>query len=98
MSHFYTLMKSPVGTLTLVASGKGLTAILWPQDDPKRVTLPVLTRGDDHPVLLQAQKELGEYFAGKRTRFTVRLDFAGTDFQKRVWRALLEIPFGETRS
>ena len=98
MSHFCKTMKSPVGTLTLVASGKGLVAILWPQDDPKRVKLPALTRDDDHPVLVQTQKELGEYFAGKRTRFTVKLDFAGTDFQKQVWKALLEIPFGQTRS
>jgi len=98
MSHFYKTMTSPVGTLTLVASDKGLAAILWPLDDPKRLKLPVLTRGNDHPVLLQAVKELGEYFVGKRTHFTVELDFAGTDFQKRVWKALLEIPFGQTRS
>lgn len=98
MNYFYKTMKSPVGTLTLVASDKGLTAILWPQDDPKRVKLPILTRGDSHPVLRQAEKELDEYFAGKRTRFTVALEFTGTDFQKKVWKALLEIPFGETRS
>src|SRR6185437_17104518 len=42
--------------------------------------------------------QLGEYFAGKRRKFDVELDFAGTDFQKKVWRALLAIPFGETRS
>jgi methylated-DNA-[protein]-cysteine S-methyltransferase len=98
MPHFYKTMTSPVGTLTLVASDKGLAAILWPQDDPKRVKLPVLTRDNDHPVLAQAEKELLEYFDGKRTRFTVKLDFAGTDFQKKVWKALLDIPFGQTRS
>jgi methylated-DNA-[protein]-cysteine S-methyltransferase len=98
MSHFYKTLKSPVGILTLVASDKGLSAILWPQDDPKRVKLPVLTRDDNHPVLLKVEKELGEYFAGRRTRFTMALDFTGTDFQKKVWKALLEIPFGETRS
>jgi methylated-DNA-[protein]-cysteine S-methyltransferase len=97
-SHVFKTMPSPVGTLTLVATGKGLVAVLWPKDDPKRVKLPVLTRADDHPVLRQAETELTEYFAGKRKRFTVALDFAGTDFQKRVWQALLEIPFGETRS
>ena len=96
--HVFKLMPSPVGTLTLVATGKGLVAVLWPQDDPRRVRLPVLTRDDNHPVLRKAETELTEYFAGKRKRFTVTLDFAGTDFQKRVWRALLEIPFGETRS
>jgi methylated-DNA-[protein]-cysteine S-methyltransferase len=98
MSHVFKTMPSPVGKLTLVASDKGLSAILWPQDDPKRVRLPVLTRDENHPVLVKAEKELAEYFAGKRRRFTVKLDFAGTDFQKRVWQALLEIPFGETRS
>ncbi len=96
--HVFKLMPSPVGTLTLVATSKGLVAVLWPQDDPRRVKLPVLTRDDNHPVLRKAETELTEYFAGKRKRFTVALDFAGTDFQKRVWQALLEIPFGETRS
>jgi methylated-DNA-[protein]-cysteine S-methyltransferase len=98
MSHVFKTMPSPVGSLTLVANAKALVAILWPKDDPKRVKLPAMTRDDDHPILRKAEKELTEYFAGKRKRFTVALDFAGTDFQKRVWRALLEIPFGETRS
>ncbi len=49
-------------------------------------------------VLLQARRELEEYFAGERTAFTVPLRFVGTDFQKTVWRALLSIPYGETCS
>jgi methylated-DNA-[protein]-cysteine S-methyltransferase len=98
MGHVFKTMKSPVGALTLVASDQGLCAILWPKDNPNRVRLPELTRDDDHPVLRKAEKELAEYFAGKRKRFTVKLDFSGTDFQKKVWQALLEIPFGETRS
>jgi len=44
------------------------------------------------------QVELDEYFAGGRREFTVRLDLRGTDFQKRCWQALLEIPYGQTRS
>lgn len=98
MSHVFTTMPSPVGTLTLVAHDKGLVAVLWPKDDPKRVKLPVLTRDANHAVLRKAERELTEYFAGTRKRFTVALDFAGTEFQKAVWKALLEIPFGETRS
>lgn len=98
MTHVFKTVPSPVGTLTLVANDKGLVAVLWPRDDPKRVRLPVLTRSETHPVLRKAEKELAEYFAGRRKRFTVALDFAGTAFQKRVWQALLEIPFGETRS
>ena len=41
---------------------------------------------------------MNEYFAGNRTGFELDLDFVGTDFQKKVWRALLKIPFGQTRS
>ena len=52
----------------------------------------------DHPVLVETERQLGEYFAGERRTFDVPLSFAGTDFQKRVWAALLAIPFGETRS
>jgi methylated-DNA-[protein]-cysteine S-methyltransferase len=47
---------------------------------------------------VETRRQLGEYFAGKRKRFTVKLDFMGTDFQKSVWQALLTIPFGQTRS
>ena len=43
-------------------------------------------------------RSLADYFKGKLKKFTVPLDFQGTDFQKRVWKALLTIPFGETRS
>lgn len=46
----------------------------------------------------QMERELGEYFAGERTGFTVPLVMAGTDFQRRAWSALLDIPFGATRS
>ena len=49
-------------------------------------------------VLLLACKELDEYFAGVRTEFDVPLLFAGTEFQRNVWNALLGIPYGETRS
>jgi methylated-DNA-[protein]-cysteine S-methyltransferase len=98
MAYIYKIIASPVGPLKLVASGKGLAAILWDRDDPKRVRLGPLDPDLAHPVLLQAEQQLGEYFAGRRTGFSIDLDMAGTDFQKRVWNALLTIPFGETRS
>jgi hypothetical protein len=47
---------------------------------------------------VQAEDELAEYFAGKRTTFGIKLDMIGTEFQKKVWAALLTIPFRETRS
>lgn len=50
------------------------------------------------PVLEMAEKQLLEYFSGKRTEFTVPLAPRGTDFQKRVWQELQKIPYGETRT
>ena len=49
-------------------------------------------------VLRQTMMQLDEYFAGRRKTFSIPLRLTGTDFQKSVWRALLEIPYGETRS
>ena len=51
-----------------------------------------------HPILLETERQLSEYFAGKRIRFAVPLEPRGSEFQKRVWSALKEIPFGKTRS
>jgi methylated-DNA-[protein]-cysteine S-methyltransferase len=98
MSYVYKMMKSPVGTLKLVGSEAGLAAILWEDDDPRRVRIEATSEDEHHPVLVEAERQLGEYFAGRRKAFSVKLDFAGTPFQKRVWRALLDIPFGETRT
>lgn len=92
------VMDSPVGTLTLVASADGLAAVLWENDRPGRVRLSVQATDDGHPHLVEAERQLREYFAGRRKVFTLRLDVAGTAFQREVWSALLEIPFGETRS
>ncbi|KMS56076.1 Ogt [Novosphingobium barchaimii LL02] len=91
-------MASPVGELTLVGSDAGLVAVLWEDDRPGRVPLGLLEDGSDHPVLADTEAQLREYFAGTRKVFDLPLDFRGTDFQKTVWHALREIPFGETRS
>jgi methylated-DNA-[protein]-cysteine S-methyltransferase len=98
MSLSYKTIESPVGKLKLVASDQGLVAILWEHDSPRRVRLSELVVKEQHPVLLKTERQLGEYFAGKRKAFSVALDMRGTDFQKNVWEALLAIPFGETRS
>lgn len=92
MTFAYTSYPSPVGTLKLVASDDGLAAILWENDDPDRVRLGAMDEDADHPVLAETQRQLGDYFAGKRTHFDLPLDFHGTDFQKSVWAALLTIP------
>jgi methylated-DNA-[protein]-cysteine S-methyltransferase len=93
------LMASPLGEMKLVASPDCLVAVLWPDDDPKRVRLGAM-RDDTgtHTILSEAQRQLDAYFAGQLDQFTVPVDFIGTPFQKTVWSALLTIPFGETRS
>jgi len=89
---------SPVGKLKLVATERGLAAILWENEDPDRVRLDIVADDDNHPILVETARQLDEYFAGTRTSFDLALDFAGTEFQRKVWQALLTIPFGETRS
>lgn len=98
MAYVTKTISSPVGLLKLVAGDTGLAAILWENDDPKRVRLGAMTTAPAHAILVQAERELGEYFAGERATFSVPLDPAGTAFQKKVWAALLAIPYGETRS
>ena len=82
------LIDSPVGLLTLRAEDGALTAILF---GDQRTGLP----GSDQ-ILDQAEAELKEYFAGERKKFTVPVRLTGTEFQKKVWAALAEIPYGET--
>ncbi|MGE3624183.1 MAG: methylated-DNA--[protein]-cysteine S-methyltransferase [Bdellovibrionales bacterium] len=98
MRYFYKTVKSPVGELKLIAGSKGLSAILWGNDDHERIRLGPCSENRNHPLLCTADKQLEDYFAGRLKKFSLRLDFAGTDFQKKVWAALLTIPFGETRS
>jgi methylated-DNA-[protein]-cysteine S-methyltransferase len=98
MSLAYKVVNSPVGMLKLVASDKGLAAILWKNDNPRHVRLEDLVEEPLHPLLARTDNELKDYFAGNRRTFSVPLDMRGTHFQKQVWEALLGIPFGETRT
>jgi methylated-DNA-[protein]-cysteine S-methyltransferase len=83
---------SPLGDLLLVGDGKTLCG-LYLTDHP--YIAGAVEDGDAFPeVVLQ----LEEYFAGKRTAFDFPMELAGTDFQQRVWKVLLEIPYGETMS
>lgn len=98
MTLFYKEMESPVGKLKLVASANALVAILWEQERPDRVKLPVLKLDTQQPILLEAERQLSEYFSGTRTEFDLPLELNGTEFQKKVWHALRQIPFGRTAS
>jgi methylated-DNA-[protein]-cysteine S-methyltransferase len=98
MTYAYKTMKTPVGELKLVASDLGLAAVLWEDDDPKRVRLAPFVEDKNHPVLLDTERQLTDYFAGKLKKFSLKFDPVGTAFQKEVWNALSTIPFGQTRS
>ena len=95
----HTTIDSPLGPLTLVADGDAVVGIYMagqahrPPDERFGVPAP-----DDDPTLRVVAGELAQYFAGERTAFTVPLQPAGTEFQRAVWDAIAQIPYGETAS
>ncbi|SUJ31001.1 Methylated-DNA--protein-cysteine methyltransferase, constitutive [Sphingobacterium spiritivorum] len=92
----YKDMPSILGIIRLVATDAGLAAILWEGEDYTRTKLSAPERNDQNPILLKTEQQLTEYFAKARTTFDIPLDFSGTEFQKKVWKALLNVPFGKT--
>lgn len=96
--YFYKDVDSPTGPLRLIASPKGLVAALWNAAGIARFKSHELKEDPVHPLLLETERQLNEYFRKERTVFDLPLDLMGTDFQKKVWEALLSIPFGKTKS
>ena len=100
MLHSVLLSKmidSPVGHLHLVASDRGLCAVNFAAGKQKLRTEGI-EHSDDNATLMRAEKQLAEYFAGKRKSFDIRLDMRGTIFQLKAWQQLQKIPYGETIS
>ena len=94
-----TSMSTPVGELTLIASQRGLRAVLWHGELPADSDIAVSAgKGRGAAILSEAALQLDEYFAGKRTEFDLPLDPVGTEFQAAAWAELRKIPFGETIS
>lgn len=102
---YYTNLPSPLGDMIAGASENGLCFLEW-QDRGgvdriltrvekryKKILLP-----GDNSTLRKLQTELEIYFGGKAQDFSVDLDIMGTEFEKRVWRRLLNIPYGKTKS
>ena len=93
MSNFF-YYDFPLGSIGIAESDGKLTRLFFygekfaEKDHTKKET----------PILAEAAKQLREYFSGKRTKFDLPLALGGTEFQRRVWKALQDIPYGETRS
>jgi methylated-DNA-[protein]-cysteine S-methyltransferase len=98
MDLAFKWIEAPFGRLKLVGGDAGLAAILWQDDRPRRVVLVSIKEDRRHAVLVEAERQLAEYFARARQVFEIPLAFVGTPFQEKVWRALLTIPYGETRN
>ena len=92
MSFFCDTLDTPLGTLTLEASERGLSSIRFP-NRPKSIAGKM-----SNNVLKLAKRELTAYFARQLKEFSVPLDWHGTAFQESVWQALTAIPYGETVS
>ena len=91
-----SLYESPFGALELQSNGDALVQILLPVQLSEQPSQDI---GSTDMILLQAAKELDEYFSGRRTDFSVPLDpLRGTTFQRQVWQTLRRISFGTTIS
>lgn len=88
---------TPIGRLRIIASRRGLVAVLWPDDRAGRVRFAAPLEGSSD-ILDEAAAQIAAYFDRRLRRFDVPLDLRGTPFQQSVWRALTTIPYGETRS
>ncbi|MBR2640034.1 MAG: MGMT family protein, partial [Oscillospiraceae bacterium] len=86
-----TVIDSPIGKIAVFAENEKIIRL---ELKTKEQADSVITE----KILLNAEKQLLEYFSGKRTDFELEFEFSGTDFQKSVWRELLKIPFGKTKT
>ena len=84
-------METPIGTIEITCSDKGITSVRFLEEGSKAGAV------DDHPHLRACIDQLTQYFGGKRKKFdSLTLRYAATDFQRDVWETLLDVPFGET--
>ena len=93
------VIATPIGKLTLVASAKGLCEINFGSDNRTGTTFHSTFQSSVAKRHLDAtERQLREYFGGKREKFSLKLDLSGTAFQQSAWRALATIPYGQTIS
>lgn len=88
MNHIF---KSPIGWLEIESSGESITKISFSNKKPKKTSCT-------STLLKDAERELTEYFKGRRKKFSIVLSTKGTPFQQSVWKAIKKIPYGKTVS
>ena len=91
------LIPSPVGMLEIAGTEKGVVSVNFARTGAP-AKIPVKKRDPVPAPLRDCARQLEEYFAGRRKSFDCSLDLQGTDFQKKVWRALMKVPYGKTAS
>lgn len=90
MEIYKTYYDSPIGAIEITATESGILSLDFVDEMKKFNDIP--------QILKDCLTELDEYFKGERKEFTINCELSGTDFQKKVWKALEEIPFGKTMS
>jgi methylated-DNA-[protein]-cysteine S-methyltransferase len=98
MKLIFKKIKTPIGTLTLIANEENLVSLLFPNGKSSKSKLLKHALLGDNKVLKKVEKQLVEYFSGKRKNFELPLEPTGTAFQKSVWKTLTSIPFGATKT
>lgn len=92
VSPLYTrIINTPLGEMVAIADEDAITLLDFTEE-------PLVIESSDHPLLIRLEKELNEYFLGKRHTFSLPLKPQGTIFQQTVWKTLQSIPYGETLS
>jgi methylated-DNA-[protein]-cysteine S-methyltransferase len=94
--NYFTVMPTAIGDLTLTGDGEALTGLYMEEHRHQSPVDPGAVRAVGP--LAEARRQVSEYLAGERTSFDLPLRMEGTPFQREVWQALTEIPYGETVS
>lgn len=94
----HTVIDTPYGPETLVADGESLCGLYMVRQRHRPAEETFGEPDPGAPIFVETEKQLKEYFAGQRKDFDLPLSFAGTPFQRMVWKGLCEIPYGETVS
>ncbi len=92
--------KTPVGIITAYCDGDAVTGIKLVNASDAATDTELVNEKDthSHPLLIETERQLQEYFLGKRRQFDLELNLKGTEFQRCVWQTLLKIPYGDTIS